>query len=73
MEMTDDSLNSRLKGIADEIKTDDMSIIKKPMISFNDDLKPTEYTRRIGECTGRPEFIDLIGSDRFAAILITKN
>lgn len=50
MEMTDDSLDSRLKGIADEIKTDDMSIIKRPMISFNDDdLRPTEYTRRIGE------------------------
>lgn len=50
MEMTDDSLNSRLKGIADEIKTDDMSIIKKPMISLNDDdLNPTEYSRRIGE------------------------
>lgn len=50
MEMTDDNLNSRLKGIADEIKTDDMSIIKKPMISFNDeDLRPTEYTKRIGE------------------------
>lgn len=51
MEMTDnDSLNSRLKGIADEIKTDDMSIIKKRTNIFsNDFLTPNEYSKKIGK------------------------
>jgi len=49
MEMTDESLNSRLKGIADEIKTEDMSIIKKPMIPLTDELKlNNEYSKQIG-------------------------
>lgn len=49
MEMTDDSINSRLKGIADEIKADDMSIIKKPMIALDDDFKLNEYIKKIGK------------------------
>lgn len=48
--MTDDNLNSRLKGIADEIKIENTTIIKKPMISINDDdLKQNEYSRQIGK------------------------
>ena len=49
MEMTDENLNSRLKGIADEIKAEDMSIIRKPMISLNEDeFKENAYSKRIG-------------------------
>lgn len=52
MEMTDDNLNTRLKGIADEIKTENMSIIKKPIISINDDddhYKQNEFSKQIGK------------------------
>lgn len=49
MEMTDDSIDARLRGIADEIKTDEMSIVKRPMITLDDDSKLNEYSRQIGE------------------------